>query len=369
MSANNQSSESPAARKPAAAGNPGADMKPPRKKRSVVKMAFVFLGVALLVALLLMALPLLISRAANDAIIKIPKGASLQMVEDSIAKYLDQDYATKVMRVAWLKGSDYSARHGAYLIPEGMSPFMAEHRLSKGAQHPVTVTINSMRGMSRLADRVASKLDFSSREFLDAATDPEFLKDFNLTPDQALALFIDDSYEAYWSASPHSLLYKIGRNYNKIWNEERLAKAKELGLSPAEVITICSITDEETNKLAEKGDIGRLYINRYKKGMKLQADPTVKFALGDFSLRRILSSHLKVESPYNTYRNKGLPPGPIRTTSLATIDAVLNSKPHDYLFMCAKEDFSGFHNFASTYSEHMANARRYQQALNRRGIR
>ena len=132
---------------------------------------------------------------------------------------------------------------------------------------------------------------------------------------------------------------------------------------------VASIVDEETNKADEKGKIGRLYINRLNKGMKLQADPTVKFALGDFSLRRIRKNHLSVNSPYNTYRNTGLPPGPIRTTSVATIDRILDSEPSDHIYMCAKEDFSGYHNFAASYSEHMANARKYQQALNKRGIK
>ena len=132
---------------------------------------------------------------------------------------------------------------------------------------------------------------------------------------------------------------------------------------------ICSIVDEESNAKSEKGTIGRLYINRLKKGMKLQADPTVRFALNDFTIRRVTRNHLTVDSPYNTYQVEGLPPGPIRTTSVETIDAVLNSQPNDYLYMCAKEDFSGTHNFAADYATHQENARRYQNALNERGIK
>lgn len=342
---------------------------PAFKKRNTGKMVVVFLCVALLVALVLFCLPLLIKKAAHDALIKIPRGASREMVSDSIAKYLDDDYAASVMRVAKLRGSDYGERHGAYLISEGMSPLQAEHRLSHGAQHPITVTVNNSKTLDKLAARVAAKLDFTPEEFKKAITDPKLLSQFNLTSDQAIALFLEDSYDVYWSASPQSVIDKVSDHYASVWNEERLKKAEALGLTPAEIMTVCSIVDEETNKLAEKGDIGRLYINRVKQGMKLQADPTVKFAVGDFSIRRILSGHLKTDSPYNTYRNKGLPPGPIRTTSVATIDAVLNSQQHDYLYMCAKEDFSGYHNFAATYKEHTANARKYQQALNRRGIR
>lgn len=332
-------------------------------------MVIGFLAVALLAAGLLMCLPLLIEKAAKDALIKIPRGATKEMVQDSISKYLDDGYASKVMRVAKLRGSDYGERHGAYLIEQGMSPLQAEHRLSHGAQEPLTITINHFRGLDQLAKRIAAKLDFTAEELLSLVTDPEYLKQYGLTPDQALALFPEDSYEVYWSASPQGLMSKIGDNFNNIWNEERLEKAKKMGCTPAEIMTICSIVDEETNKVDEKGKIGRLYINRLRKGIKLQADPTVKFALGDFSLRRIRNTHLMVDSPYNTYRNVGLPPGLIRTTSVTTIDQVLNSAPSEDIYMCAKEDFSGYHNFAATYQEHMANARRYQQALNKRGIK
>ena len=338
-------------------------------KKKTKRMVITFIFVALFAAVILMCLPLLIEQAARDALIKIPRGATREMVQDSIAKYLDDGFASKVMRVAKLRGSDYGERHGAYLIEHGMSPLQAEHRLSHGAQEPLTVTINHSRTLDHLAKRMAAKLDFTADSLLKYVKDKEYLKQFGLVPGQELALFPEDSYEVYWSASPQGLMSKIESNFNRIWNEERLEKAKKLGLTPAEVMTVCSIVDEETNKVDEKGKIGRLYINRLKKGMKLQADPTVKYAVGDFSLRRIRGNHLRVESPYNTYRNTGLPPGPIRTTSLATIDQVLNSEDTDYIYMCAKEDFSGYHNFAASYQEHMANARKYQQALNKRGIK
>lgn len=342
--------------------------KKPRKRKPL-KMALIFIGVALVAALLLLCLPLLIEQAARDALIKIPRNATSEMVQDSITKYLDEEYAEKVMRVAKIRGSDFGERYGAYLIEQGMSPLQAEHRLSHGAQEPLTVTVNKYRTLEQLAKKVASKLDFKPEELIKAASDPKVLEEYGLTPEQALALFVEDSYEFYWTASPQALIQKIGANYKKIWNEERVKKAEALGLTPAELMTVASIVDEETNKLDEKDEIGRLYINRLQKGMKLQADPTVKYAVGDFSIRRILNTHLKTDHPYNTYRNQGLPPGPIRTTSLATIDAILNSAPSDDIYMCAKEDFSGRHNFAATYKEHMANAKRYQQALNKRGIR
>jgi UPF0755 protein len=165
------------------------------------------------------------------------------------------------------------------------------------------------------------------------------------------------------------LIEKMKTESKFFWNAERTRKAKALGLTPDEVITLASIVDEETANNAEKPMIAGMYYNRYRQDMPLQADPTVKFALKDFEIKRIYNNMLDVESPYNTYRNKGLPPGPIRIPSVAGIDAVLNLVKHNYLYMCAKEDFSGYHNFAVTNAQHAANARRYQQALNQRGIR
>ena len=179
----------------------------------------------------------------------------------------------------------------------------------------------------------------------------------------------DDVYEPSCHTPPTDLLAKTGPNYSPFGNDKNKKTAETLSPPPAEIMTVASITDEETNKLSEKGTIGRLYINRLRKGMRLQADPTVRFALKDYSIRRVTRKHLGVESPYNTYIHKGLPPGPIRTTSRATLDAILDSEPNDYLYMCAKEDFSGTHNFATSFEEHSRNARRYQKALNARGIR
>lgn len=307
--------------------------------------------------------------APEEAVIRIPANATRENVRDSLVKYFGPGYTREVMKMATLRRSDFSERHGAYLITKGLSPLRAERRLSQGAQHPLTLTINGFRTLPTLAERVSRRFDFTPDSLLDALSDPTLLRPYGLTPEQAISLFIDDSYELYWSASPADIINKVGENYKRVWNPERVSKASGLGLTPAEIMTLCSIVDEESNKLDDKDKIGRLYINRIKKGMPLQADPTVRFALNDFTIRRVKGAHLKVESPYNTYRRTGLPPGPIRTTSVATIDAVLNSLPSDHLYMCAKEDFSGYHSFASTYQEHLENARRYQRALDKRGIK
>jgi UPF0755 protein len=181
-------------------------------------------------------------------------------------------------------------------------------------------------------------------------------------------VFIPNTYEIYWNTSPSQFLERMIREYRIFWNEKRLARARNIGLSPMEVMTLASIVDEETLKTEEEARIAGLYMNRLKQGMRLQADPTVKFASGDMTITRVLKKHLAIESPYNTYRHGGLPPGPIVIPSVSAIDAVLNYERHRYLYMCAREDFSGFHNFANTLSQHNKNARSYQNALNRRKI-
>jgi len=185
-----------------------------------------------------------------------------------------------------------------------------------------------------------------------------------------VALFVPNTYEVYWNISAEALLQRMKKENDAFWNAQgRKEKAAALGLTPVEVATLASIVDEETAANAEKPTIAGLYLNRLRQGMLLQADPTVKFALGDFTLRRILNRHLEVDNPYNTYLYPGLPPGPIRVPSVVGIDAVLNHQQHDYLYMCAKEDFSGTHNFAHTLQEHLRNAARYAAALNQRGIK
>ena len=320
------------------------------------------------IILLYIFLPVVANKTESKELIKIPANATTEIVRDTLEKYYGDKIADKVIFVSKLRGTDFSNRHGAYMVDSAMSPLHIERLLGHGGQHPVMVVVNGAKGVDILSERLAKNLDFTPDSLKQQLNDGAFLSEYGLTPDQALALFIDDSYQVYWNSSPKVVTEKIGANYKKIWSKERLQKAEKLGLTPAEVITLASIVDEETNKKDEKPEVARLYLNRLKKGMKLQADPTVKFALGDFSLRRIRGEHLQVDSPYNTYKVTGLPPGPIRTVTVSDIDAVLNAPQHDYVYMCAKDDFSGYHNFAKDYNTHMQNARKYQKALNRRGI-
>ena len=334
------------------------------------RLLYSLLGLAfIIIAFLLLLYPVIIERTEKAAIIRIPANATSAMVHDSIAKYYGNGFASKVTRLCKVRGTDFATRHGAYEIPEGSNALTAMRRLTRGGQTPVRITINGFRDIDLLCRRIAAKMEFTEHDLRAALADPAVLEPYGLDYNQAMALFLDDTYEVYWTTSPQELIAKIGRNYSSFWNDINRNKAEALGTTPAEIMTVASITDEETNKLSEKGTIGRLYINRLRKGMRLQADPTVRFALKDYSIRRVTRKHLGVESPYNTYIHKGLPPGPIRTTSRATLDAILDSEPNDYLYMCAKEDFSGTHNFATSFEEHPRNARRYQKALNARGIR
>ena len=266
---------------------------------------------------------------------------------------------------------DYGSRvrTGRYAIAPGRRALDVFRQLRNGQPTPVMLTVPEVRTMDRMAGRLAQKLMLDSAALARALCDQEYCRRLGYDTATIACLFVPNTYEVWWNTSLDALMQRMQREHDAFWNAGRRQKAEALGLTPDEVVTLASIVDEETANNAEKPMIAGMYLNRLKRGMLLQADPTVKFALGDFALRRILNKHLEVESPYNTYKHAGLTPGPIRVPSVAAIEAVLNPARHDYLYMCAKEDFSGTHNFARTLGEHMQNARRYQQALNRRGIR
>ena len=272
----------------------------------------------------------------------------------------------KVLR----KLSDFHTRAGRYAIQPDDNFITVFRRLRNGQQTPVRLTIPSVRRLSRLAGTLSEKLMLDSAEVADAFADSTFAASYGYTTTTLPALFIPNTYEVYWTITLDALMQRMQRENDNFWkNEGRDEAAQRLGMTHNEVVTLASIVDEETNATSEKPRVAGLYLNRLRLGMPLQADPTVKFAIGDDTLRRILGSHLRIVSPYNTYLNTGLPPGPIRVASISGIDAVLKPERHDYLYFCAKEDFSGTHNFARTFAEHQQNARRYQRALNERGIR
>lgn len=300
--------------------------------------------------------------------VNIPRGATKESVKDSLESALG-GYGSVVYRLWSLAAGDVVKAHGSYLVEPGQSVAETVHRIGKGRQTPVTLTLNNIRTYNDLKKRLSAKLEITPAE-LDMAFDEIVGKRDEFGDRQTYtAAVLPDTYEFYWTDSAHHVVEKLVGTRDNFWTQERLDKAAKLGLTPMEVSTIASIVEEETNKKDERPKVARLYINRVQQGMKLQADPTVKFATGNFALRRITGKHLRTKSPYNTYINTGLPPGPIRMPQAATLDAVLNAPQHNYTYMCAKSDFSGYHDFATTYAEHKANAKKYQAALNRRGIR
>ena len=264
---------------------------------------------------------------------------------------------------------DQRVKPGNYAIRPGDSMRDVCLRLLSGNQTPVKLVIPSVRTLDRLAGAVGKQLMTDSAAVMTLLTDKHLLDSLGYTTATAPCMFIPNTYEVYWTMTPEQFVARMLKENKRFWNASRLAKAKAQGLTPNEVITLASIVDEETAKDDEKPMVAGLYLNRLKRGMLLQADPTVKFALGEFELRRILYAHLQFDSPYNTYKYAGLPPGPIRIPSMSAIESVLSPAKHTYIYMCAKEDFSGYHNFATTLTQHNANARRYQQALNRLGIK
>lgn len=264
---------------------------------------------------------------------------------------------------------DSRVKPGNYAIRPGDSMRDICLRLLSGNQTPVKLVVPSVRTLDRLAGAVAKQLMTDSASIARLLTDPHLIDSLGYTTETFPTLFIPNTYEVYWTMTPEQFVNRMEKEHSRFWNTDRLAKAKAQGLTPEQVCTLASIVDEETNKNDEKPLVAGLYLNRLHRGILLQADPTVKFAHGKFDLRRILLTHLTIDSPYNTYKYAGLPPGPIRIPSIAGIESVLNPAKHNYIYMCAKEDFSGYHNFATTLSQHNANARRYQQALNSRGIK
>lgn len=268
-----------------------------------------------------------------------------------------------------VKYKGYTPKTGRYAIKPTDNMRYLHRRLSMGYQSPVMLTVGSVRTLDRMARNVARQLMIDSTEVARLMADTAYIRSIGYSKETLPALFIPNTYEVYWNLSAEEFMQRMVKENKAFWNDKRMNQAKAIGLTPIEVATLASIVEEETANQNEKPMVAGLYINRLQKGMLLQADPTVKFSLQEFGLKRILYKHLEVDSPYNTYKYAGLPPGPIRIPSYQGLESVLNYTKHNYLYMCAKEDFSGTHNFAVTSAQHAANARRYQQALNRKGIR
>ena len=258
---------------------------------------------------------------------------------------------------------------GRYKIDRALNNNELVNLLRSGKQTPVKVTFNNLRTKEQLAGKIANQIEADSFSILSYITDTVFQQKLGLNNNNIACLFIPNTYEFYWNTSAEQFVNRMLKEYKSFWDTTRKAKADKIKLNYYEVATLASIVEKEQNiKRDERPEIAGLYLNRIKKKMKLESDPTLIFALGDFTIKRVLNKDKKVDSPFNTYKHKGLPPGPICIPSINSIDAVLNASNHKYIFMCAKEDFSGYHNFAKTYAKHLINARKYQKALNKRKI-
>jgi UPF0755 protein len=298
----------------------------------------------------------------------IPTGSSFDDVMDILERdslLIDLD------SFKWLAIKKNYPNHvypGKYKLDSLMSNDELIDKLRAGYQDPINVIFNSVRTREQLAGRISKQIEADSVSLVSMFYNDSLIENYGLTQETFTSIFLPNTYEFWWNTSAESFVDRMHKEYLRFWNDERKAKAEKLNLTPEEVTTLASIVDEETYYNSEMPRVAGLYINRLRKRMHLQADPTLKFALGDFTIKRVLNVHKQIDSPYNTYRRYGLPPGPISIPSISAIDAVLNYESHSYFYMCAKPDFSGYHNFAKTLSKHNQNAREYQRALNKQRI-
>jgi len=258
---------------------------------------------------------------------------------------------------------------GRYRVRNNMNNNDLINLLRSGRQEPVNVVFNNVRTYEDLAAKASTNIEADSLDLILAFKNSDIYTKYGFNEKRFITMFLPNTYEFYWNTSAEEFIVRMAQEYKKFWNDDRKAKAAALNLSQSDVSILASIVEKESLKRDEQPRVAGVYINRLKKGMKLQADPTVIFAIGDFTINRVLFKHLEYDSPYNTYKYAGLPPGPICLPSISAINAVLNYEKHDYLFFCAREDFSGYHSFAKTLQQHNINARKYQNELNRRNIK
>jgi UPF0755 protein len=298
----------------------------------------------------------------------IPSNSTLEEVVDSLLTRKIIKNKAKFLKHVYLSGYK-TIKGGHYVVQKSITYRELVKMLYLGQQVPVNMVISgNIRMKDKLAGIVSKQIEADSVAVFDALNDSIFLKELDFTPDNSILLFMPNTYNIYWNRDVRQLLRDMKKEYEKYWTPSRLDKLKSLGLSKNEAMILASIIIEESAKYDELPNIAGVYINRLRIGMPLQADPTVKYAVGDFSIRRVLRVHTQFDSPYNTYVHKGLPPGPICIPDQKAVDAVLNFGKHDYLYFCAKDDFSGYHAFAKTLQQHNQNANAYRNALNNRKI-
>ena len=336
-------------------------------------LIYIFPGVAIICLILLVITYRLlfgISVYPDDkgSTLLIPSESSYSQLLDTVEANLKFEKPELFDWFAQKKKLPVSIKPGKYVIKESLSINELINVLRSGRKTPTRITFNNIRTLNQLAGKFGKQIEADSIQIVNFFANESNFTDDGFTRENIISIFIPDTYEFYWDTDAKELYQRMLREYKLFWNEERLGKADEKGLTPVEVAILASIIDDEVAKKDEKPRIAGVYLNRIKRGIPLQACPTIKFALNDFTITRVLKVHLETESPYNTYKHNGFPPGPIGCPSIEGIDAVLNAEKHDYIFFAAKADFSGYHNFSRTLSEHNRYAAQYQRELNRRKI-
>lgn len=305
----------------------------------------------------------------NDEYIYIPTGSTFEDVLEILKK---EQLLLDIASFEWLaeiKNYKSNIRPGRYRIKKNMNNNELINLLRSGKQEPVKVVIRGFRNFAYLAGSVTRKIEADSATLASILCDELVAKKYGFNANTFITMIIPNTYEFFWNTSAEQFIDRMSKEYKSFWTDDRKTKANEIGLSQSQVSILASIVQCETNKTDEMPTIAGVYINRLKKGMLLQADPTVIYAIGDFSIQRVTKKHLEYDSPYNTYIYAGLPPGPICIPYPYAIDAVLNYQKHNFLYFCAKDDFSGYHVFSKTHEEHLVYARKYQQALNKLNIK
>ncbi|HLP72089.1 MAG TPA: endolytic transglycosylase MltG [Bacteroidales bacterium] len=304
----------------------------------------------------------------ESKVLLIPTGSTYQDVIDSINTVTRIENQKVFDWIADRKGYPQHVKAGRYMIDPGVNYSGLIDMLRAGRQKPVNVTFNNIRTLAQLAGRLGGRIEGDSSSLMAFFNDERNYASDGFNRATIISVFLPNTYQIFWNTDAKGFYSRMLKEYHNFWNQDRIARAKAKGLTPLDVSILASIVDDEVAKGDEKPRIAGVYLNRLKRGMLLQSCPTIKFALNDFTITRVLRKHLVVESPYNTYKYKGLPPGPVGCPSIQGIEAVLNAENNDYLYFAAKADFSGYHNFSRTLSEHNRYAAQYQAELNRRKI-
>jgi UPF0755 protein len=340
-----------------------------KSKKLISFLSFLVLVIILIIFLVYRLLFGLNLKTGGEKItLYIPEGSSYVQAMDTIKAHFKIQNHKAFAWIAEKKNYSILVKPGRYIIEKDLSYTGLINLLRSGKQTPVNVTFNNIRTLNELAGKIGKQIDADSVHIINFLSDPDNYSKDGFTLENVISVFIPNTYQLFWNTDAEGLYSRMLREYNKFWNEERQAKAKAKNLTQIEVAILASIIDDEVAKPEEKPRIAGVYLNRLRRGIPLQACPTIKFALNDFTITRVLKAHLEVDSPYNTYKHYGFPPGPIGCATIEGIDAVLNAEKHYYLYFAAKADFSGYHNFSRTLAEHNRYAAEYQRELNKRRI-